>query len=100
MRAACIYPCGKPRDCPNRDLRRLLRAVHASGNLRDIAIVEVLAGTGLRVGELLALQVGDVEIGERSGKLTVRKGKHGGYRARAAHAGGAGGFERLPAAAS
>ena len=33
-------------------LRRLLRAVHASGNLRDIAIVEVLAGTGLRVGEI------------------------------------------------
>ena len=65
---------------PNRDLRRLLRAVHASGNLRDIAIVEVLAGTGLRVGELLALQVGDIEIGERSGKLTVRQGKHGGYR--------------------
>ena len=26
------------------------------------------------------MQVGDVEIGERSGKLTVRQGKHGGYR--------------------
>ena len=65
----------------NRDLRRLLRAVHASGNLRDIAIVEVLAGTGLRVGELLALQVDDVEISERSGKVTVRQGKRGGYRA-------------------
>ena len=73
-------PVREAKGLPNRDLRRLLRAVHASGNLRDIAIVEVLAGTGLRVGELLALQVGDVELGERSGKLTVRKGKHGGYR--------------------
>ena len=37
-------------------------------------------GTGLRVGELLALQMGDVEIGERSGKLTVRQGKHDSFR--------------------
>jgi site-specific recombinase XerD len=58
----------------------LLRAVHASGNLRDIAVIEVLAATGLRVGELLALQIGDVELKERSGKLTVRRGKHGSYR--------------------
>ena len=40
----------------------------------------MLVGTGLRVGELLALQVGDVELGERSGMLTVRQGKHDGYR--------------------
>jgi site-specific recombinase XerC len=39
-----------------------------------------LVGTGLRVGELLALQVGDLEIGERSGKVTVRQGKHGSFR--------------------
>ncbi len=73
-------PMRQAKGLPNRDLRRLLRAVHASGNVRDIAIVEVLAGTGLRVGELLALKVDDVAISERSGKLTVRKGKHGGYR--------------------
>ncbi|MCA9906222.1 MAG: tyrosine-type recombinase/integrase, partial [Anaerolineae bacterium] len=73
-------PAREAKGLPNRDLRRLLRAVHASGNLRDSAIVEVLVGTGVRVAELLALQVGDVEIGERSGKLTVRQGKHGGYR--------------------
>ena len=39
-------PVREAKGLPNRDLRRLLRAVHASGNLRDIAIVEVLAGTG------------------------------------------------------
>ena len=43
-------------------------------------MLEILVGTGLRVGELLALQIGDVEIGERSGKVTVRQGKHGSFR--------------------
>jgi site-specific recombinase XerD len=73
-------PQRQPKGLDKRDLRRLLRAVHTSANLRDIAVIEVLAGTGLRVGELLALQVGDVALNERSGKLTVRRGKHGGYR--------------------
>jgi len=73
-------PQRQPQGLSKRDLRRLLRAVHASGNVRDIAILEVLVGTGLRVGELLALQIGDVEISERSGKVTVRQGKHGGFR--------------------
>ena len=35
---------------------------------------------GIRVGELLELRVGDLEIGERSGKLTVRRGKRESYR--------------------
>jgi site-specific recombinase XerC len=73
-------PQRQPKSLPKSDLRRLLRAVHAGGNLRDIAVVEVLAGTGIRVGELLALDIGDVEIKERSGMLTVRQGKHGGFR--------------------
>ena len=73
-------PQRHPQGLTRRDLRRLLRAAHASGNLRDIAILEVLIGTGVRVGELLALHVGDVELGERSGKLTVRHGKQGGFR--------------------
>ena len=37
-------PVREAKGLPNRDLRRLLRAVHASGNVRDIAIVEVLTG--------------------------------------------------------
>jgi site-specific recombinase XerD len=73
-------PQRQPKGLSSRDLRRLLRAVHAGGDLRDIALVEVLAGTGLRVGELLALQIGDIVINERSGLLTVRRGKHGGFR--------------------
>ncbi len=78
--ASLRLPQRAPQGLESRDLRRLLRAVHAGGDVRDIAIVEVLAGTGLRVGELLALQLGDVEIGERSGKVTVRQGKHDTFR--------------------
>lgn len=68
----------QPQALDNTDLRRLLRA--ARGHLRDYALLEFLAGTGLRVGELLALKVGDVEINERSGKVIVRRGKHETYR--------------------
>lgn len=68
----------QPKALDKLTLRKLLRA--ARGHLRDYAMLEVLAGTGLRVGELLALTVGDVEINERSGKITVRRGKHENYR--------------------
>jgi integrase/recombinase XerD len=70
----------QPKALDDRALRRLLRRVQAEGSKRDVAIVEVLAGTGLRVSELLALKVGDVEVRERSGQVTVRHGKRGGYR--------------------
>lgn len=70
----------QPKALTSVQLRRLLRAVHASGNLRDIALVEFLAGTGLRVSELLALQIEDIAIQPRSGSVVVRKGKHGRQR--------------------
>lgn len=66
----------QPKALTQKELRRLLRAVHASGDLRDIAIVEVLAGTGIRVSELLALELEDILLQPRSGILIVRKGKH------------------------
>jgi site-specific recombinase XerD len=62
------------------DLRRLLRAVHADGNPRDVAIVELLVGTGLRVKELLLLRKGDLTIGARSGQVVVRCAKGELYR--------------------
>jgi len=69
-----------PKALSEQDLNRLMRAVYACNNLRDIAMVEVLVGTGIRVGELLDLKVGDLEIKPRSGQVTVRKGKRGSYR--------------------
>lgn len=70
----------QPQSLSAKQLRQLLRAVHNGGPCRDVAIIEVLVGTGIRVGELLQLQVGDVVLRDRSGWVTVREGKHGGYR--------------------
>jgi site-specific recombinase XerD len=66
----------QPKALSTKELRRLLRAVHAGGDPLDIAMVEMLAGTGLRVSELLALQIEDLTIQPRSGAVIVRKGKH------------------------
>jgi len=71
-------PPREPKGLDSQDVCKLLRAAHH--HPRDFAMLEVLIGTGVRVGELLGLCVGDVEIGERSGKLTIRQTKHGGYR--------------------
>jgi site-specific recombinase XerD len=48
--------------------------------LRDAAVVTVLFNTGLRVGELCALRLLDVQISERKGKVIVRSGKGGKQR--------------------
>jgi site-specific recombinase XerD len=64
----------QPKALKERALRRLLR--EASADVRDYALVETMVGTGVRVGELLALRIGDVVIGDRSGKLIIRRGKH------------------------
>lgn len=42
---------------------------------RDASMVLTLLHTGLRVGELCALRLNDIQIGERKGQLTVRSGK-------------------------
>ncbi len=68
----------KLRSLEPAEVRRLLRA--AKAHVRDYAILEVLLGTGIRVGELLHLQVGDVTVRDRSGCLIVRAGKRNAYR--------------------
>ncbi len=67
----------RPKSLPEKSLRRLLRAVHAGDNLRDIALVELLLGTGLRISEALALQHNDLTLNPRSGEVRVRRGKGG-----------------------
>jgi len=42
---------------------------------RDAALVHLMLNAGLRVGEVTALEIGDVELRERSGRVTVRLGK-------------------------
>lgn len=70
----------KPKALDSVQLRRLLRAVQRSGKLRDIALIELLVGTGLRVSEAVALRRSDVEIGPRSGAVRVRRGKQSVHR--------------------
>ena len=71
---------GAPKALQPVELRRLLREVHKGGKVRDIAIVELLANTGLRAGELAKLTLEDLEISERKGTVTVRSGKGAKYR--------------------
>jgi site-specific recombinase XerD len=58
----------------------LLRAVRRGKNVRDLAMIEVMIKTGLRVSELVDLMLSDVELAERGGKVIVREGKGGKYR--------------------
>ena len=69
-----------PKALSKREVDRLTRFVEREGNKRDLAIIQVLRHTGIRVGELVALTLSDVELGERKGKITVRWGKGGKYR--------------------
>src|SRR5207249_3314419 len=63
-----------------RQVDRLIRTVEQRGSKRDQAIVKTLRHTGIRVSELSSLTLGDVEISERKGTLTVRSGKGGKFR--------------------
>lgn len=60
-----------------KQTHRLLRQLDKEGHLRDIALVTLLLETGLRVAEALALTPADLALGERSGTVTVRRGKGG-----------------------
>lgn len=69
-----------PKSLDKREVDRLIRAAERDGDKRNLAILQTLRHTGLRVGELCALKREDVEISERKGKLTVRSGKGAKHR--------------------
>jgi integrase/recombinase XerC len=66
-----------PRWLSHKQQLTLLREVRRSEKPRDLAIVQTLLGTGLRISELAALKMTDLELNERSGKIRVRQGKGG-----------------------
>lgn len=66
-----------PRWLDKPEQHALLRAVERGGVVRDIAIINLLINTGLRVEELCALHWADVKLTERKGMLVVRRGKGG-----------------------
>ena len=69
-----------PKSLEKREVDRLVRMAERSGKKRDLAILHVLRHTGIRVGELCALRTGDIDISDRKGSLTVRRGKGAKFR--------------------
>lgn len=64
-----------PKSLERNERNNLLREVERDCNIRDIAIINLLLRTGIRVSELVALNRADVVINERSGTITIRNGK-------------------------
>ncbi|UCZ52132.1 tyrosine-type recombinase/integrase [Bacillus shivajii] len=63
-----------PPDCLSADEKdQLLKNIIADGNKRNVAIVQLLLSTGIRVSELCALNITDIKINEKNqtGQLTV-----------------------------
>jgi site-specific recombinase XerD len=73
-------PGAAPRALSPEEQRRFLRAVERSPEVRDRAIAKMLFYAGLRIGELVKLDVEDVPISARKGKVIVRSGKGDAYR--------------------
>jgi len=69
-----------PRSLDERSYHQLLRAAQKYGSKRDLAIIQVLRHTGIRLGELCDLTLDDVEATERKGRVIVRSGKGRKYR--------------------
>lgn len=64
-----------PKALSEAAMNKILRKAKEGGNLRDHALLELLAATGLRASEAAGLTIGDLALGERSGWVTVRMGK-------------------------
>ena len=72
-------PAKAPRAISEEQQRRLLRMAERA-SARDRAIVVMLLYTGLRLAELVALDVDDVRVSARKGVVIVRSGKGDAYR--------------------
>jgi site-specific recombinase XerD len=64
-----------PRALSQEQLRAVQRETDRLRSSRDRAIMELLLRTGLRIGEVADLDVGDVRLTQRTGELVVRHGK-------------------------
>ena len=72
-------PAKAPPALTEEQVRRLLRMAERA-SARDRAIVVMLLFTGLRLAELVALDVDDVRVAARKGLVIVRSGKGDAYR--------------------
>ena len=69
-----LVPEGKvsPRHMTDKEEAALIAAAEHGGSLRDQTILIVMLHTGLRTMEICDLAPSDIQIGKRSGQLTVR----------------------------
>ena len=73
-------PRVSPRALEHDDQRLFLRAVETDPSARDRAIATVFFYTALRLSELAALNLGDISVSARRGRVRVRSGKGDAYR--------------------
>jgi site-specific recombinase XerD len=66
-----------PKGLDRSSVRKLLREVELRRDIRADAIFHLLLFTGCRVGDLVALELHDLLLGERSGSMVFRLGKGG-----------------------
>ncbi|KIL74355.1 tyrosine-type recombinase/integrase [Bacillus badius] len=59
-----------PKSLERNEVHSILRKVEKDGNLRNVAIVYMLAFTGVRIGELVALSINDIDL-RKNGNVTV-----------------------------
>jgi len=72
-------PRRAPKAVGSRDITRYLRAVEHCGSARNIVVALLPFYAGLRIGEVVGLDVTDVALSARKGSLRVRgKGRDGG----------------------
>lgn len=69
-----------PRALDARDVTRWLRTVERWLNPRDRVLALIPFYAGLRLGEVVALDLDDIRLSARKGLIVVRMGKGGGYR--------------------
>lgn len=74
-------PVEAPKSLDKAQEHAFYRAVERSGSLRDLALVTLMFNTGLRVGEVVALRLSDLDVSPKKGEVRVRTAK--GNKARA-----------------
>jgi integrase/recombinase XerC len=68
----------QPAGLTDIETHALLCAAGASSHglaIRNYALVQLMLQAGLRVGEVAALQIGDITMNDRSGSVRIRQGK-------------------------
>lgn len=69
-----------PKGLDRAQVRRLLREIELRQDVRANAVFHLILYTGCRVGDVVALELGDLILTERSGTVVFRHGKGGKQR--------------------